>query len=117
MKFKLTAISTFALAVISVVNPTLAQGITNSQYQAGEFTITLGSDDSYEGCDGHNHCIKLYGSQSVRDNGYRAKLWFNGEYTYGVSWREGKEGNMRLNILKSDRRIFSRDLVPIKKLN
>ncbi|MBD2773869.1 SH3 domain-containing protein [Iningainema tapete] len=116
MNFKLTAISTFALAAISIVNPALAQEITNSQYQAGEFTITLGSDDSYQGCDHRNRCIKLYGSQSVRDDGYRGKLWFNGEYTDAVSWRDGGGKNMRLNILKGDRRIFSSELVPIEKV-
>lgn len=115
MNIKLTAIiGSLAVAATSLVNPVFAQEIT--KYKAGEFTITLGSDDSYQGCDSRNRCIKLQGSQSVRDDGYRGKLWFNSEYTYAVSWRENEEGNMHLNILKGNRRIFTSELVPIVDL-
>ncbi|MEC4813439.1 MAG: SH3 domain-containing protein [Scytonema sp. PMC 1069.18] len=117
MNLKITAIGVIALAAASIVSPVIAQEITYSQYQARNFTITLGSDDSYSGCDSHNRCIKLYSSQSIRDDVYIGKLWFNGEYTYAVSWREGGGGNMRLNILQGDRSIFTSELVPIEKVD
>ncbi|GAB1538849.1 hypothetical protein NUACC21_15130 [Scytonema sp. NUACC21] len=78
--------------------------------------ITLGSDDSYEECDSQNYCFTLYGSQSMSDRRYNKKQWKNGEYTYAVFWREGKGDNMRLNILKGDRRIYTSELIPVAEL-
>jgi hypothetical protein len=116
MNFKLTAQVVLALAVVSIATPTLAQQLQKSQYKAGELIVTLGSDDSYQGCDRENQCITLHGSETVIDRKYSSKRWLNGEYTYAISWREGKGENMRLSILKNNRRIFTSELVPFSDL-
>ncbi|GAA6624292.1 hypothetical protein [Scytonema sp. NUACC26] len=116
MNFKLTALGVLALAAISVASPTLAQELHKSHYKAGELLVTLGSDDSYQGCDRENQCVTLYGSESETSKKYNSKRWLKGEYIYTVSWREGKGENMRLSILKNNRRIFTSELVPFSNL-
>ncbi|KAF3883901.1 MULTISPECIES: hypothetical protein [Nostocales] len=116
MNFKLTALGILALASISIATPTLAQQLQKSHYKAGELMVTLGSDDSYQGCDRENKCITLHGSETVVDKKYSGKRWLNGEYIYAISWHEGKGENMRLSILKNNRRIFTSELVPFSNL-
>ena len=78
-------------------------------YRAGKFTITINDHKNgvtYIGCDQKRQCIKLQDGTKWRDQGYRGITWENGDYAYSVSWLEGLNNQMYLNIYNKNKRIF-----------
>lgn len=104
-----------AVVTSSIFATTIASADT---YRAGDFTVTLNENANgrtYKGCDSQARCVNLAGGTAWRDGGYRGITWDNGEYSYSISWREGRTPKepMYLNVYRNNTRILRRQLIPV----
>lgn len=68
-------------------------------YRGGGFTVTVGSDASYRGCNAKNQCLEIPRVFSIQQGIY---TWVNGDYTYTLSPAESS-GQYRLQVFDPSR--------------
>ncbi|MCX6553238.1 MAG: hypothetical protein NTY02_19915 [Acidobacteria bacterium] len=79
MKSTMKLVAVAACVVATLVAPLLARA---DKFSGGGWTVTIGDDGSYTGCDAQNRCLRI---ESYDQQSQGAYVWSNGGYTYAMS--------------------------------
>ncbi len=102
------------ITVIASLGTFSAAPARADRYQAGEFTLDITA--SYRGCDSKGNCLFLDKYQKWKENGRRGTFWINGDYTYGISWRENRTDEpMLFTVRKKGKKLFEHKMVRIDR--
>jgi hypothetical protein len=75
----------------------------SSTYQGGGYTVSIGSEGSYYGCNAKKQCLEIseYSHQSRGQY-----IWENKGTTYSMTPLAGKDGSYRLKVFSSNNRLL-----------
>jgi hypothetical protein len=79
-----------------------ACGDGGSTYQGGGYTVTIGEEGNYYGCNSKNQCLEIAQYSSQTQGQY---IWENKGMTYSMTPIAGKNGVYRLKVINANNRV------------
>jgi hypothetical protein len=79
-----------------------ACGDGGSTYQGGGYTVTIGDEGNYYGCNSKNQCLEIAQYSSQTQGQY---IWENKGMTYSMTPIAGKNGLYRLKVVNAKNRV------------
>jgi hypothetical protein len=80
-----------------------ACGDEASTYQGGGYTVSIGEEGSYHGCNSKNQCLEIAQYASATQGQY---IWENKGTTYSMTPVSTQEGAYRLKVIDARNRVL-----------
>ncbi len=88
-----------------------ACGDEASTYKGGGYTVLIGQEGSYYGCNSKNQCLEIAQNASATQGQY---IWENKGTTYSMTPIKTQEGVYRLKVIDARNRVLvSRIMKPV----